>query len=43
MTGKRRRFGAEFKEEAVRLLVTSERPLAQMARELGVHETVPRT
>jgi len=42
MKGKRRRFGAEFKEEAVRLLVTSGRPLAQVARELGIHETVLR-
>ena len=42
MKGKRRRFGAEFKEEAVRLLVRSGRPLAQVARELGVHETVLR-
>ena len=40
MKGKRRRFTAEFKEEAVRLLVKSRRPLAQVARELGVHENV---
>ena len=40
MKGKRRRFTAEFKEEAVRLLVKSGRPLAQIARELGVHENV---
>lgn len=37
MKGKRRRFTAEFKEEAVRLLMHSGRPLAQVARELGVH------
>jgi transposase len=42
MKGKRRRFTAEFKEEAVRLLVDSGRPLAQVARELGVHENVLR-
>ena len=40
MKGKRRRFTAEFKEEAVRLLMHSGRPLAQVARELGVHESV---
>ena len=40
MKGTRRRFTAEFKEEAVRLLVKSGRPLAQVARELGVHENV---
>lgn len=38
MTGKRRRFTAEFKEEAVGLVANSGRPLAQVARELGVHE-----
>jgi transposase len=38
MTGKRRRFTAEFKEEAVRLVVNSGRPLAHVARELGIHE-----
>jgi len=42
MKGERRRFTAEFKEEAVRLLVDSGRPLAQVARELGVHENVLR-
>ena len=42
MKGKRRRFTAEFKEEAVRLLVRSGRPLAQVARELGLHEQVLR-
>ena len=38
MTIKRRRFTAEFKEEAVRLLLNSGRPLAHVARELGIHE-----
>ena len=42
MKGKRRRFTAEFKEEAVRLLVHSGRPLAHVARELGVHENLLR-
>lgn len=42
MKGQRRRFTAEFKEEAVRLLVHSGRPLAQVARELGLHENVLR-
>jgi transposase len=42
MKGERRRFTAEFKEEAVRLLVHGGRPLAQVARELGVHENVLR-
>ena len=38
MTGKRRRFTSEFKEEAVRLVLNSGRPLAHVARELGIHE-----
>ena len=42
MKGKTRRFTGEFKEEAVRLLVRSGRPLAQVCRELGVHENVLR-
>lgn len=42
MKGKRRRFTSEFKEEAVRLIVRSGRPLAQVARELGLHEQVLR-
>ena len=42
MKGMRRRFTAEFKEEAVRLLAQSGRPLAQVARELGIHENLLR-
>lgn len=38
MMGKRRRYTAEFKAEAVRLVATSSRPLAQIARELGINE-----
>jgi transposase len=33
----RRRFTAEFKAEAVKLLEESDRPLQQVAAELGVH------
>ncbi len=42
MKGMRRRFTAEFKEEAVRLLAHSGRPLAQVARESGIHENLLR-
>ena len=35
---KRRRFTVEFKVEAVRLLARSGRPLAQIARELGIDQ-----
>lgn len=36
----RRRFTVEFKSEAVRLLARSGRPLAQVARELGIDQQV---
>jgi len=42
MTGKRRKFTAEFKAEAVRLVASSGKPLAQIARELGLNEQVLR-
>ncbi len=35
----RRRFSPEFKRDAVNLVRSSGRPLAQIARELGVGET----
>lgn len=38
MSSFRRRYTAEFKAEAVRLVGTSGKPLAQIARELGVNE-----
>lgn len=40
---KRRRFTAEFKAEAVRLVASVGKPLAQVARELGINEQVLRT
>ena len=36
MPGKRRQFSREFKEEAVRLVAESGRPLTVIARELGI-------
>ena len=36
--GTRRRYTAEFKAEAIRLVASSGKPLAQIARELGVNE-----
>jgi transposase len=38
MSSPRRRYTVEFKAEAVRLVATSGRPLAQIARELGINE-----
>jgi transposase len=34
----RRNFSPEFKEEAVKLVIETSRPVAQVAKELGVHE-----
>ena len=38
MREKRRKFGPEFRSEAVRLVVDTSRPIAEVAREIGVHE-----
>ncbi len=37
---KRRRYTEEFKTQAVRLVGESDRPVAQMARELGIADNV---
>jgi transposase len=38
MSSSRRRYTSEFKAEAVRLVAIGGKPLAQIARELGVNE-----
>jgi transposase len=38
VSGKRRNYSPEFKEEAARMVVDSSRPIAHVAREIGVHE-----
>lgn len=38
MPGKRKQYSPEFKEEAARMVVDSSRPIAHVAREIGVHE-----
>jgi transposase len=38
MREKRRKYTPEFKSEAVRLMVDTSRPIAEVAREIGVHE-----
>ncbi|WP_248959841.1 transposase, partial [Sphaerisporangium perillae] len=38
MSRNRRNFSPEFKEEAVKLVIETSRPVAQVAKELGVHE-----
>jgi len=43
MGKKRRQFSREFKLEAVRLASEGNKPLAQVARELGVRSTMLRT
>jgi transposase-like protein len=49
VAGKYRKFIPEFREEAARMVVDTDRPIAEVARELGLNETslgnwgVPRT
>jgi transposase-like protein len=38
MPRKYRKFSPEFREEAVRLVIENSRPIAQVARELGVKD-----
>jgi transposase-like protein len=38
MREKRRKFSPEFKSEAVRLVIETSRPIAEVAREIAVHE-----
>jgi transposase len=39
VTGKYRKFTSEFREEAARMVVETSRPVAEVARELGINET----
>ena len=36
--GKYRKFTPEYRDEAVKLVIETSRPIAEVARELGVHE-----
>jgi len=38
MQEKRRRYTPEFKSEAARLVIETSRPIAEVAREIAVHE-----
>jgi transposase len=38
MSGERARFSPEFKDEAVRFVIESGRPIAQIARELKIND-----
>lgn len=38
MSRKYRKFSPEFRDEAVRLVIEASRPIAQVARELGLNE-----
>jgi transposase len=37
MPERRRKFSPEFRDEAVKMVVDSDRPVAQVARELGIN------
>lgn len=39
MSADRRKFTEEFKADAVQLVVVGDRPVAQVARELGINES----
>ncbi|MEU3282519.1 transposase [Streptomyces antibioticus] len=39
MAGKRRKFDAEFREGAVRIVAETGKPVAQVAQDLGINET----
>ena len=39
MAGKYRKFTPEFRDEAARMVVETSRPIAEVARELGINET----
>ena len=39
MAGKYKTYSPQFKEEAARLVVDTSRPIADVARELGISET----
>lgn len=38
MPSRRKRFSPEYREEAVKLVIDGSRPIAQVARELGLNE-----
>ena len=38
MSERRRKFSPEFRDEAVKMAVEGRRPIAQIARELGINE-----
>jgi transposase len=39
VAGKYRKFSPEFREEAARMVMDTSRPIADVARELGINET----
>jgi transposase len=38
LSQRRRKFSPEFKEEAVKAVIETSRPITQVAKELGIHE-----
>ena len=38
MPEQRRRFSAQFKAEAVQMVIETDKPIAEVARDLGIHD-----
>ena len=38
MPERRRKFSSEFRDEAVKMVIETSRPIAEVARELGINE-----
>jgi len=41
MTGHRRRFSPPFKAEAVQMVIETGKPIAEVLRDLGIHDGTP--
>lgn len=38
MSGRQKKYTPEFKEQAIKMVIDSSRPIAQVARELGIND-----
>ncbi len=40
MSKRRRRFSPQFKAEAVQMVISADKPIAEAARDLGIHDGI---